>query len=299
MNSIILELESQAINPNCDIVTLLRKAHVIASKLNLNEFDTWIMWELNGYTNYDDVPEYREIYGELEGWNPSLGWISVIPISEKAAVTQNKFCTQRLHQSISELIELYNNSKDNHFVISFTNASDYLSKCTNFSTKYRLRFSTHFLKSIVEKVRNCILEWALKLEKKGILGENMIFNDNEKENATAIPQTINNYYGSNIINGDISESELVNGNENNVTFNNTEIHDTIKEIKTAIESEQIDNQYKESALEILSDINSKIIKKSNPTVIESFFSTLKTLLTTASATNGTILLVQKAIGLLK
>lgn len=50
--------------------------------------------------------------------------------------------------------------------------------------------STSEFRRIIEHVRNRLLEWALELEKKGILGENMSFN--EKEKSTAQNITVNN-----------------------------------------------------------------------------------------------------------
>ena len=49
MNSIVLELQRELLNKNCDILQMLRRAHVIAFKLNLSDFDVWIQNELNGY----------------------------------------------------------------------------------------------------------------------------------------------------------------------------------------------------------------------------------------------------------
>ncbi len=45
---------------------------------------------------------------------------------------------------------------------------------------------------IIEKVKNTVLEWTLKLEEEGVLGEGMRFSDKEKQNAKALPQTVNN-----------------------------------------------------------------------------------------------------------
>ena len=45
-----------------DIVSALRKAHIIASKLNLTEFDSWILSELNGYKcDEKEIPEYAAL----------------------------------------------------------------------------------------------------------------------------------------------------------------------------------------------------------------------------------------------
>lgn len=64
------------------------------------------------------------------------------------------------------------------------------------------------MKEIVDKVANCLLEWTIKLENEGILGEGMIFSREETKMAKNIPQTINNYYGT-VIKGDVKQSQFV------------------------------------------------------------------------------------------
>ncbi len=43
MSSIVLDLQSEVTKPDCDIVSVLRKAHLIAAKLGLTDFDKWIL----------------------------------------------------------------------------------------------------------------------------------------------------------------------------------------------------------------------------------------------------------------
>ncbi len=59
-NSIVLELQDLAIGRDNNISDLLRKALLVASKLNLIEFKEWVNSELNGYTEVG-VPDYRKL----------------------------------------------------------------------------------------------------------------------------------------------------------------------------------------------------------------------------------------------
>ena len=59
MDGVVLELQKDSLNPNIDVVTLSRKAFVIAKKLKLSDFENWISKELNGYSLDDECPEYR------------------------------------------------------------------------------------------------------------------------------------------------------------------------------------------------------------------------------------------------
>lgn len=42
---------------------------------------------------------------------------------------------------------------------------------------YTVQVSSTAVKDIEERVKNAILEWTLKLEEEGIVGENMMFTD--------------------------------------------------------------------------------------------------------------------------
>jgi hypothetical protein len=70
--SIVLELQQQAIDSNSDILSLLRKALLVARKLGLKDLQEWIDNELNGYKEISKIPAYRQIHGELKAWTPIM-----------------------------------------------------------------------------------------------------------------------------------------------------------------------------------------------------------------------------------
>ena len=45
MESIVLDLQNEIISSDCDVVNILRKAHLIAFKLKLTDFDQWIIYD--------------------------------------------------------------------------------------------------------------------------------------------------------------------------------------------------------------------------------------------------------------
>ena len=109
MESVVIELQRELLENDCDILSALRKAHVIASKLELKEFDEWIMSELNGYQcNEENIPDYRSIKGELKAWNPYRGWIPVILADGKM---EQLICDRRIHDSIIATHKICTNEK--------------------------------------------------------------------------------------------------------------------------------------------------------------------------------------------
>lgn len=268
MSSIVLELQHELLQKDCDILQALRKAHVIAVKLKLTEFDEWIQSELNGYEiNQELIPEYRQIRGQLKAWNPYHGWV---PVVMQNSELEDILCHRKMEDSIGDIIELYSKSKGN-IVMTFT--ADVAAKLDSWSnapfrTNYSLHVSNHMLKSIVDKVLNCLMEWTLKLEEKGIVGENMTFNEAESTSAQEIPQQVNHYYGT-IIHGNVSGSQIVSGNNNTATYSAATAAEAIKEIREALEQEKISGEDMESAVELLDEISEKVNKNKKPSIIKS------------------------------
>lgn len=292
MSSIVLELQAEILSGDCDIVNILRKAHVVASKLKLDEFDTWIQYELNGYTHCsnDIIPEYRRVFGTLKAFNPYRGWIpAVLPSNELEKIV----CERKMTNSISELIQLYANSETGYCSLQFnTEQMQSFAQLFKFDFQYALFISIHFLNSIVERVKNTLLEWTIKLEADGILGEDMNFTKEEKESAKNIPQSISKYYGpTNILNGTVYQSQLVAGDTNNISFNYNKVKELIHEVKDSAYKENLKVEDKAILEELVEEIIKKITQKKSPSIIKSAFIGLKDFLLNVGA-GATVALIQ-------
>lgn len=232
MSSIIQDLQIKASNKNNSVTDLLRMAKIIASKLELNDFLDWINKELNGYkdASSEATPDYREVRGEPKGWNPYHGWVPVLFTGNPES--QEIISTRKIQQSIGTLEELiYNPNKDTDgtLQIPFTpTVNDVISEVMKFNTKFTLMIDKSAVVSILDAVRNILLDWALKLEKEGILGEGISFSQTEKEKAQEKViyniQKIENFTGN---------MGAMNGNAS-ITINQNFTDDEIKEIKNII-----------------------------------------------------------------
>lgn len=151
--SIVLELQEEIISKDCDVVSALRKAHIIAKKLNLDEFGSWVINELNGYKNKELVPDYRNVKGLLKGFNPYNGWIPImIPDGKLDDMINNK----RLNNPISELVDLYNNSNSELYM---TFSGEILQSLNNmldipFEIQIALFINKTQVKKIIEQVKD-------------------------------------------------------------------------------------------------------------------------------------------------
>lgn len=296
MSSIVIDLQNEITSSECDVVKILRRAHVIAVKLGLKEFDQWISYELNGYPNQESCPDYRKVRGVLKAFNPYHGWIpTLIPDAE----LEKAICEKRVPNSISEIITLCKNA-ENGLISEFSGEQLELFN-RMFDSPLPMRYALHIsgasVMDIIEKVKNTILEWTLKLEEEGVLGEGMRFSDEEKQTAKSMPQTVNNYYGAtNVINGPSEGMQIVSGNEN-VTFSYDKANTAVSEIETAISQEQLQCEDKDAALEMLSEIRDKITQEKKPSVIKALLVGLKDFLINAGGSLAAGLIQAKIQGL--
>lgn len=226
--SIVLKLQKKCLDSNQDLQSLLRESLVISSKLNLVEFNNWIKYELFGYPNQEITPEYRIVSTTLNFFNPYRGWIPANVPPE----LENGLGHTKNTQPIGELEHLVKGGDTLSLGLDLQTISDIQ---TLFGTDFQPRLTTHSsqLYGIIEKVRNLLLEWTLKLEQENILGsDDLIFSDKEKEMAKKNIH-IENFNG---VMGDISKiGNLSTGDyssniytENNI---NNEIDKLISEIK--------------------------------------------------------------------
>lgn len=192
MSSIVLELQRDALNQDVSVSSLLRKALVVAKKLKVKVFEHWISLEMNGYDNNDQMPEYRKFTGEVRGLNPFHGgWVPMIfGDGEMAAKLSSRLCGQ----SVAELEHLMDGGKGMHMPFS-TEIDRILSKGNSFETKFALFIPSTVVLHALESVRSIILNWALKLEEDGILGEGVSFTAEEKGEVGKHSYNINNFYG--------------------------------------------------------------------------------------------------------
>jgi len=194
VGSVVLELQREALDRQVRVSDLLRKALVVARKLGLREFQAWTEKELSGYGRGDDVPEYRVVSGQVRAWDPYRGWVPVIFQDAKHAEMLSR---RRCGQSVAELEHLVEGEKDSSLLhMPFPHELQrQLSRSFGFQTEVTLFTQYAEIVRIIDAVRTIILNWALKLEEDGIVGEGLSFTHQEKEAAERSPQNITNFYG--------------------------------------------------------------------------------------------------------
>lgn len=184
--SLVHQLQAEAVDDSSSISGLLIKAKLVASKLGLEDLTEWIGCELNGYPSRSSVPPYRQFSIQPEALNPYHGWI---PINFGATQEEllHEFTTLYIEESISSVERHVANSNNLKFGMpDALSAVLYAASRSPLKAEIAWRISAETMSSILTVVRDRILSWSLDLEKQGILGEGVNFSLREREIADMV-----------------------------------------------------------------------------------------------------------------
>jgi hypothetical protein len=274
MSSIVLELQRDALDRNVSITELLRKALVVARKLKIIDFEQWVSQELNGYGDNSEVPKYRMITGQVKAWNPYHGWQPVVINNpDMESTLSQRACGQTIAE-IESLIK--NKAESDPFQMPFSaEILNMLRKGIKFNTEITLITSHTSLVRILDAVRTIILNWSMKLEEDGILGEGMSFTDHEKSEVAKHSYIVTNVFG-NVTGSQIQQGTKDSKQEIGTVSIDTE---TVKEFLSLLKS-------KLAEIVFLGDDKAEI--EAEVTTIESQVNSLKPKVSIIKESLGTI-----------
>jgi hypothetical protein len=194
---LILQIQAAALDSKESVTDALRKAKIACVKLELREFEEWIDLELNGYVDktVKEMPQYRMIRGVPQGYNLFHGWQT---ISFVAPDMHKFFATAPINMTIPAIEEsLRNAGNDGSFSFFYSPDVEKLLRdaVDDEDVNLRIKLNVHQVHDILHAVRTILLDWTLKLEKQGVLGENLIFSQEEKRKSEAVTtSTVNSIH---------------------------------------------------------------------------------------------------------
>ncbi|CAN7676859.1 hypothetical protein LJR029_003292 [Caballeronia sp. LjRoot29] len=182
MASLVLELQREALNTQGSVSHLLRMAFVVARKLGVAEFEKWVDAEMNGYKDAQQLPEYRLLSGSVKVFNPYYqGWQPLRFAEPKWAERLSK---RPIFDPIAKLESMVaETSKSGEFMVTFVPQVERdLMDAMRGGPKMQpaTAISGAAVQGVIDTVRNTVLDWSLRLETSGVLGEDMTFSDEEK-----------------------------------------------------------------------------------------------------------------------
>lgn len=170
--SLLRKIQAAATESAIDITTVLRKAKILAVRLQLPEFEAWVDQELNGYAHGSTLPPYRVVPVEVRGhisrrglhWNDAPIMVTFLPENLRS---WGEACF--FYQPIAGLVSAAASSQDGgqlqvqwpqELAIKFGAKGYDGFECLG---AWQV-VSPHALIGIVDTVRNRILDFSLKIE---------------------------------------------------------------------------------------------------------------------------------------
>lgn len=193
MNSLVLDFENKINDSKYSITDLLRHCLIIARKLKQNDFADWINYELNGYLDVEEIPNYRRIPVSVKFLNPKYGWCPYVITDEEFNKELSKL---PIRNPISEIEFLASSDTKTIHVGVPSSIKNTLLSSIEFDSDIIFQGNKNSMIGILDAVKNEMLNWILTLEENGIIDENSIFNNDQIQKAGGITSPIiNKFYG--------------------------------------------------------------------------------------------------------
>ncbi|NUB09715.1 hypothetical protein FW320_26590 [Azospirillum sp. Vi22] len=270
---LVVQLQQDALDPKTKVSDLLRKAKFTAAKLSLPDLMEWVDKELQGYTT--EVPNYRIITGQARGLNPYQGWK---PIMFGSSAVHDWLSKRPIGASISQLEELMERSKEDSLTMTYPPDIDQrIRKSIGFDLEITMFIDRSQISGILDSVRNAVLDWSLKLEAAGIMGEGFTFTQKEKE--LAHQPSINYQIGS-IQNfsgnlGPASDNATINAQQS-IGADPGQLVKLLDQIEKALPAAELSKEAETEARELVAGVRAEL-SQSPPDQgkLKSLFGTLK------------------------
>lgn len=201
MSSLVLELQRDALNPGTAVSHLLSLVFAAARKLKVDDLAAWAEAELKGYTGRP-VPPYRIVTGEIRVPDNYHGSVPVT-MHHYPGMAET-LSRMPVDQPAGELETLLTSARpEDGFEIPYPERFEAFF-VQQLGRRPTLHVARATIQGILDAVRQAALEWALKLEAEGIVGDGMTFTPQEQRAATAANVHIGNLIGS-VVNSTVQQ----------------------------------------------------------------------------------------------
>lgn len=260
--SLLREIQDVAIDQNSDVLSLLRRCKVLATRLKNKEFSQWVDWELNGYKNTEDLPDYRIITVHSKGHFSGVAGSGLrnadIPLSCIDKKYKKHLEKSFFMQSIGSYLDLVRNPDAGNFqepwppdLVAIIQGDIY--RYMNCMTAWKV-IPRPAIVSLIEAVRNRILNFVLEIETEAPgAGE-------AQPNHTPLPQDqVTQIFHTHIYGtvGNIAQGNQNVSQTSNVTVNENDL----AALKSYIESTGITAQKIEELEKAIAEDNTTKVKE--------------------------------------
>ena len=145
---------------------------------------SWLKFELEGYKKREDVPDYRILHGICRAFSQYHGWQDIRFKNSKVAEAYSARPIFDAAAVIEEHVVRCNATSSSPVMQYPTEIQNDILRQAGFGwSDPGIHFSTAQFAGILDTVRNNVLDWSLKLEKAGVLGEGLTFTSDEQSRA--------------------------------------------------------------------------------------------------------------------
>jgi AbiTii len=260
VQSLIGDLQAEAVKPSASVTNLLRIAKIAATKLNLQDALVWIDRELKGYMDLkiEDLPPYRRLTGVPKGYNPYHGWQ---PIHFQDPETSKFFSEAPIGEALGAIEETIRGKSDGTYTFPYPpELKRRVQQALSHPADVHIELAYGQLWNIIDQVRNLILNWALELEKAGVIGKNMQFSESEKGHAGPVTQ---HFFIQNVgILGNVGDQASVSSRQSatvSLRLDLQQVSEVLRSARLAISS--LSESEQKEAQPILNGIESELMQQ--------------------------------------
>lgn len=171
------EIKTDLVNEKAKLTNTLRKAKILASQLQLDEFKDWIRFELEGYSKYDDLPDYRKFkahnVGTFSGSFQSMAENVTLPTFNLPTSIRDFAENLNMYDSISTLENMLSSSTNSfqrkwpQEAIILARDSVQMSGGMILVDAYQ-PITKHLIAGIIDNVKNKLMDFILDLKASNI-----------------------------------------------------------------------------------------------------------------------------------
>ena len=210
---LLRQIQAEAVDCKSDLSTLLRKCVVLATRLENRLLRNWAQWELNGYSEGREVPDYRILDG-VHSYGTFLGVggsgvrdapLSLLSLPEKL---RGDFGNPEIRQSVSAITQFIASAGPNGVLnLPWPPEACELYDHTGWRNDLRLvqadiKVNVGSFAAILDTIRNRVLSFALDLEKLDL-------GPDEEAPPQVVKTEINQVFHQTIYGGSISNAATV------------------------------------------------------------------------------------------
>ncbi len=208
-DTLLHQIQGEAVNSSSDLPSLLRKCRILAQRLGNLEFKSWVIQELEGYSTLEGLPDYRILnrailLGHYFGSFGTEVKNVQIPMSAIDEPYRNQIVRFDFTQGVRVLEVQIDNATKGSLKVAVPPEALAVIRNPNIREDMELGsvvkvINTSFIQGILDTVRNRVLNFTLELESEaGIAGDPLA--DLRERKAEKVQQIFNTEIRGNVAN---------------------------------------------------------------------------------------------------